>query len=209
MQTKLVSLSAGLATLTAGVLAFTPSARASEWQIDPAHTTIVFSVKHMMVTTVRGNFEKASGKVMVDDKDITKSTVEVTIDAASIDTGEPKRDGHLKSPDFFDVAKYPQIKFVSTKIKKAGKDKLSVTGDLTMKGVTKPVTLAVDGPSKPIKGMDGKNVRGLSATGMINRKDFGLNWNMALEAGGVLVAEEVKMQIDAELIEQAAAAPAK
>ena len=199
MKTSL-TLSLTLAGVLAGSAAF-----ASEWEIDTPHTTAEFSVKHMMVTTVRGTFNKVNGTVNLDDKDPTRSKVELTIDAATIDTHEPKRDAHLKSPDFFDVAKYPTITFKSTKIDKAGKGKFKVTGDLTMHGVTKPVTLAVEGPTAAQKNLMGKTVRGVVATGKLNRKDWGLNWNKALEAGGVLVGEEVQLQVDAELVQKAAA----
>lgn len=173
-------------------------ALASEWTLDPAHTAAQFSVKHLMVSTVRGQFQKVSGSVHLDDKDITKSSLEVTIDATSIFTREAKRDAHLKSPDFFDVEKFPTLTFKSTKVEKSG-DKLLVTGDLTIRGVTKPVTLTVEGPTPAVKGPWGNTARGVSATGKLNRKDFGLNWNKALEAGGVLVGDEVQLFIDAEL----------
>jgi polyisoprenoid-binding protein YceI len=156
-----------------------------------------------MVSTVRGQFEKLSGTVDLDDKDLTKSSIQVTIDATSINTREPKRDGHLKSPDFFDVAKHPTLTFKSTKIQKRG-GKYLVTGDLTMRGVTKPVTLTVDTLTPPTKSPFGTTVRGVSATGKLNRKDWGLNWNKALETGGVVVGEEVQLQIDAELVAKVA-----
>jgi polyisoprenoid-binding protein YceI len=190
-----------LSALVLGLALAVPSvARSSEWQIDPGHSAAHFSVKHMMVTSVRGTFEKVSGTVNLDDKDPTKSSVEVKIDASTIDTREPKRDAHLKSADFFDVANHPEITFKSTKISKAGKDKYKVTGDLTMRGVTKPVTLQVEAPTSELKSPFGHTVRGASATGKINRKDWGLTWNKALEAGGVLVGDEVQLQIDAELM---------
>jgi polyisoprenoid-binding protein YceI len=191
-------------TLALAGLLVSGAALAAEWEIDPAHTTTQFSVKHMMFTTVRGTFDKVSGTVNLDDKDLARSSVEMLIDAASINTHEPKRDAHLKSPDFFDVAKTPNITFKSTKIDKAGKGKFKVTGDLTMHGVTKPVVLTVEGPSPEVKGLAGKPVRGVIATGKINRKDWGLNWNKALEAGGVLVSDEVQLQVDAELVQKPA-----
>jgi polyisoprenoid-binding protein YceI len=178
---------------------------ASTWEIDPAHSNVEFSVRHMMVTTVKGHFQKVSGVVEIDDKNITKSSVEVTIDAASVDTREPKRDAHLKSPDFFDVAKYPVITFKSTKVEKAGTGKLKVTGDLTIHGVTKAVVLMVEGPSPAIKDPFGRTVRGVMATSKINRKDWGMTWNKALDTGGVLVSDEVKLELNAELAEKAAA----
>ncbi len=170
---------------------------ATEYQVDPAHTTVQFAVRHMMVNTVRGQFQKVAGVAKIDDKDLTKSSLDVTIDVDSIDTRDAKRDGHLKSPDFFDAAKNPKITFKSTKIEKSG-DKYQVIGDLTMHGVTHPVTLTVDTFTSPVKNW-GMLVRGVSATAKINRKDWGLAWNKVLESGGVLVGEEVQLQIDAEL----------
>ena len=192
--------------ITAALASSTP-ALASDWEIDAAHSTAQFSVRHMMVSTVRGHFQKVSGIASLDDRDLTRSKVEVTIDAASIDTREAKRDEHLKSPDFFDVAKYPTIAFRSTKVEKAGAG-YKVTGDLTIHGVTKPVVLTVDSVTAPQKNPWGKLVRGASATGKLNRKDFGLTWNKALESGGVLVGDEVNLQIDVELAAKTAdAAP--
>ena len=212
MQPKLRSSFAFVFATVIGTFALADSAataEASEWQLDPAHSAAQFSVKHMMVSTVRGQFHKVSGTVNLDEKDVTKSTVEVTIDAASIDTREPKRDGHLKSPDFFDVAKHPNITFKSTKVEKAGKNKLKVTGDLTMRGETHPVVLAVEGPTAPIKSPMGGLARGVTATGKVNRKQWGLNWNKTLETGGVLVSDEVQLQIDAELLPKETAAAQK
>jgi polyisoprenoid-binding protein YceI len=181
-------------------------AHASEWEIDPSHTTAQFTVRHMMVTDVKGQFGKVAGTVNLDDKDPTKSKVDVVIDVSTIDTREPKRDGHLKSADFFDVANHPHITFKSTKIVKAGKGKFKVTGDLTMRGVTKSVVLDVSGPTDPVKNLMGKMVRGAEITGKINRKDWGLTWNKPLEAaGGVLVGDDVKIDIGAELVEKTSA----
>jgi polyisoprenoid-binding protein YceI len=187
--------------LVAVALAAAPLAIAvaGEWQIDPVHTTAQFSVTHMMVSTVRGQFVGVTGTVNLDDQDPTRSTVEITIDAGTIDTNEPKRDAHLKSPDFFDVAKFPTITFKSTKIENAAPGEFKVTGDLTMHGVTRPVTLLVKGPTPAIKNPWGRLVRGVSATGTLNRKDWGLTWNQVLETGGLLVSDEVHLQIDAEL----------
>jgi polyisoprenoid-binding protein YceI len=180
---------------------------ASTWEIDPAHSNVEFSVRHMMVSTVKGNFQKVSGVVEINDKYITKSTVDVTIETASIDTREPKRDAHLKSPDFLDAAKYPTITFKSTKVEKTGNSKLKVTGDLTIHGITKPVVLMVDGPSPPIKDPFGRTVRGVTATSKINRKDWGMIWNKALDTGGVLVSDEVNLELNAELAERATKSP--
>jgi polyisoprenoid-binding protein YceI len=170
------------------------------WELDPAHTSIHFKVRHLMVSSVGGDFEKFSGKVGYDEKNVLKSTAEITIDAASINTRIAKRDEHLKSPDFFDVARFPTITFKSTGIRKAKGGKLEMTGDLTIHGVTKPVVLKIDGPSKAAKGLDGNLHVGGSATARINRKDFGLTWNKALETGGVVVGDEIEIAIDLELV---------
>src|SRR5882724_6187885 len=204
-------LATGFIALT--VAAYAAPSQASVWDVDSSHSSTEFSVRHMMVSTVKGRFDKVAGTVNLDDKTPTKSTIELTIDASTIDTHEPKRDGHLKSPDFFDVAKYPTITFKSTKIEKSGKGKFKVTGDLTMHGVTKPVTLMVEGPSPAVKNPFGGMSSGASASGKINRKDWGLTWNKPLEsAGGVLVGDEVTLDVNLELLKKAeapaAAAPA-
>lgn len=199
-------------TTAAALLTFAVAgaARASEWEIDPAHTNAQFTVRHMMVSNVKGQFGKTAGTVILDDHDASRSTVQVTIDAATIDTHEAKRDAHLRSPDFFDVDKYPQITFKSTKIAKTGKDTYGVTGNLTMRGVTKPVTLTVQAPDQSFKNPWGMTVRGFSATGKISRKEWGLTWNKGLETGGVLVGDEVTLQIDGEMqAKQPAAAASK
>ena len=183
-------------------------ALAGTWDIDPAHSTVEFSVRHMMVTTVKGQFQKVKGTVELDEKDPSKSTVEVSIETASIDTREAKRDAHLKSPDFFDAAKFPALTFKSTKIEKAGKGKFKITGDLTMHGITKVVVLAVEGPSASIKDPYGRTVRGVMATGKLDRKDWGMTWNKALDSGGFVVSDEVKLDINAELAERRATPPA-
>ncbi|RKH67279.1 YceI family protein [Corallococcus aberystwythensis] len=182
---------------------------ASAWEIDSSHSSAQFAVKHMMVSNVRGAFSNVKGNVNLDDKDITKSTIEATIDAKTINTNEPKRDEHLKSADFFEVEKFPTITFKSTKVAKAGKDKLNVTGDLTMHGVTKPVVLAVEGPTAETKDAWGNVRRGATATTKIKRSDFGLVWNKALEAGGVAVGDDITITLDLETTKKAdAAAPA-
>ena len=183
-------------------------ALAGTWDIDPAHSTVEFSVRHMMVTTVKGQFQKVKGTVELDEKDPSKSTVEVSIETASIDTREAKRDAHLKSPDFFDAAKFPTLTFKSTKIEKAGKGKFKLTGDLSMHGITKSVVLAVEGPSASIKDPYGRTVRGVMATGKLDRKDWGMTWNKALDSGGFVVSDEVKLDINAELAEHSATPPA-
>ena len=178
-------------------------AGATTWEIDPAHTSVGFGVRHLMVSTVRGEFTKVSGTAQADDKDYTKAKIEATIDAASINTRVEKRDAHLKSPDFFDVAKYPTMIFASKKIEKAGEGRWKVTGDLTLHGVTRPVTLDVEGPTPPVKDpMTGALRAGAHATARINRKDFGIMWNKNLDGGGVVVGEDVDITIDVEGVQK-------
>jgi polyisoprenoid-binding protein YceI len=182
------------------VVLFTAAAWAqgSQWQIDPAHTTVAFTVRHMGISNVHGRFTKVEGSATIDDSDITKSSVNVTIDVNSIDTGVQMRDNDLKSPNYFDAAQFPTITFKSKSITKNG-DKLKVVGDLTIHGVTKEVTLDVDGPSAPIK--QGPNQRrGLEATTTVNRKDFGVG----AKAPAAMVGEDIKIQIDAELTQKGA-----
>ena len=171
------------------------------WVFDESHSTVEFSVRHMMVSNVKGRMGGIKGTVEIDDKDLTKSKVEVTLDAATVNTENKKRDDHLKGPDFFDVQKYPQIKFSSKKVTKT-KDGLNVSGDLSIHGVTKTVDLAMEGPSAAVKDPWGNNKRGFSATTKINRKDFGVLWNKSLDGGGVVVSDDVKITIEAELQEQ-------
>jgi polyisoprenoid-binding protein YceI len=187
-----------LSTIVA--LALPALASAAAWNIDPDHSNVGFKVRHLMVSNVKGSFEKNSGVVDINDKDITKSTVNVTIDTASINTNVLKRDEHLRSADFFDVAKYPTMTFASKKVAKDGKNGLKVTGDLTLHGVTREVVLAVDGLSKESKDPWGNIRRGASASTSINRKDFGLVWNKALETGGVAVGEQVTITLEIEMI---------
>lgn len=177
---------------------------AASYTLDGAHSRIGFGVKHMMVSTVKGSFKAFSGTVVIDDADVTKSTVSVEMETASVDTGIEKRDEHLKSADFFDVANHPKMTFKSTSVKKQGQ-KLLVTGDLSLHGVTKPVTLTVEGPTKEWTNPWGQVVRGASATGKINRKDFGLAWGKVTEAGAVVVAEEVTLEFELELVKAAEA----
>jgi len=190
------------ASITAVLFALTlPAlAAAATWTIDRDHSSVGFKIRHLMVSNVKGSFEKFTGTVDLDEKDITKSKVDVSIETASINTNVELRDAHLKSADFFDVVKYPAMTFKSKKVAKAGKDKLKVTGDLTLHGVTKEVVLNVDGPTKEIKDLYGNIRKGASATATINRKDFGLNWNKALETGGVVVGDEVHITIEIEMI---------
>jgi len=169
------------------------------YEIDPTHSSVHFSVRHLMVSNVRGEFSKVSGTIQFDPQNPAASTVQASIDATSINTRDDQRDGHLKSADFLDVEKFPTITFQSTKIE-AHNDGGKVTGDLTIHGVTRPITLTVEGPTEEIKDPWGKQRIGASATAKLNRKDFGLVWNTALEAGGVLVGDEVKITLDLEAV---------
>jgi polyisoprenoid-binding protein YceI len=175
-------------------------AAASTWQIDPAHTSAQFAVKHLMVSTVRGTLGKVTGTLNLDETDPTKSTVSASIDAAGIDTREPKRDEHLRSPDFLDVTKYPTITFESTKVEQISKDRFKVTGDLTLRGVKKPVILEVHGAPTPMQDPFGNTKLGGTATTTINRQDYGVAWSKKLDAGGVVVGDDVDITIDLELI---------
>ncbi|MFM6930050.1 MAG: YceI family protein [Bdellovibrio sp.] len=166
------------------------------WQIDAAHSSANFTIKHMMIAKVHGGFEKLSGSLVLDSSDISKSSVEASIEAASINTREAQRDAHLKSADFFDVEKFPLLTFKSKKVERAGDEELKVTGDLTIRGVTKEVVFEVEGPSAEHKDPYGNMKIGLSAKTKIKRKEFGLTWNAALEAGGVLVGDDVQISLD-------------
>ncbi len=156
----------------------------------------------MMVSTVHGTFTKYAGSVALDDKDITKSKVHIDIESASVDTGNAKRDEHLRSPDFFDVAKFPKITFDAVKIEKKSDDALNVSGNLTIKGITKAVTLAITNLSGEVKDPWGGVRRGATATTKIHRKDFGLTWNKALDTGGVALGDDVSIELDVELVKK-------
>ena len=171
------------------------------WELDPAHSHAQFKVRHMMISNVKGEFGKITGTVQIDKNDITKSSVEAAIDAAGINTREDQRDTHLKSADFLDVAHYPTLSFRSTSISRSG-DGLRLTGDLTIHGVTKPVTFEVEGPTPETKDPWGSTRMGVEASATIDRKDFGLVWNSSLETGGVLVGEKVAITVDAELLKK-------
>jgi polyisoprenoid-binding protein YceI len=191
-----------IAILVLGVLAMAVPciAGASTWKIDPAHTSAQFAVRHLMVSTVRGTLGPVSGTLTYDEADPTKSSVEASVQVSGIDTREPKRDEHLKSPDFFDVATYPAITFKSKKVTKVGDAKFQVAGDLTIHGVTKDVVLDVEGSPTPFKDPMGSVRLGGVATTKLNRKDFGILWNKALDSGGVVVGEDVAVTIDIELV---------
>lgn len=172
------------------------------WNVDSAHSGVHFSVKHLVVATVRGQFDKVSGSVVIDPLNPAGSSVHAVIDAASIDTREPQRDAHLRSPDFLDVERFPTIEFRSTKVARTG-DGYAVTGDLTIHGVTHSVVLAVETTDDEIRDHVGNLKRAATATTRINRKDFGLTWNVALETGGFVVGDEIRIEIDLELLHQA------
>lgn len=176
------------------------AAAASTYTIDPAHSSAHFKVRHMMITNVRGEFGKVAGTVRFDPRSPGASVVTAEIDVNSINTREAQRDAHLKSGDFFDAEKYPAIRFQSKKVEPAGPGAYKVTGDLTIRGVSHEVVLAVDGPTPETKDPWGKMRSGAEATTKIRRKDFGLTWNQALETGGVLVGDEVEIGIDVELV---------
>ncbi len=169
------------------------------YEIDPAHSSVQFSVRHMMISNVRGAFTGVKGTVVYDSDNPSASTVEAEIDASSINTFDEKRDGHLKSADFMDVTTYPKMTFRSTRVEKAG-DGVKITGDLTVHGVTKPVVLNVDEVAPEAKDPWGNTRVGASAKTKINRSEFGLSWNAALETGGFLVGDELKLEFDIELV---------
>jgi polyisoprenoid-binding protein YceI len=186
--------------------AATQSTKPTYWHIDPAHSAAHFSVRHLMISNVRGEFTKLSGSAILNRADPSKSTVEVTIQAASINTREPQRDEHLRSADFLDVANYPTITFKSKRNEAVELEYYKLTGDLTIRGVSKEVTLDIEGPTPPVKDPWGNVRAGVTVSTKINRKDFGLVWNALVEGGGVMVGDEVKITIEAELIQQAPAA---
>ncbi len=192
----LARISALTLTLSIGV-----AAHASEWKIDQAHSRVGFTIRHMMVSNVEGQFKDFDGTVMLDEKDITKSKVNVSIDMSSIDTANEKRDDHLRGDDFFHVEKFPKMTFTSKKVEKKG-NKMMVHGDLSLHGVTKPVVLEVEEWTEPMKAQD-KLRRGAVAHTKISRKDFGLTWNKAIEAGGVAVGDEVKIRLSLALVTNA------
>ena len=188
----------------AGALGLPAGAATSTWQIDPNHSSAQFAVRHLAISTVRGAFTKVSGTVQFDDKDIAKSTVDVTIDAASVDTRVADRDKDLRSDHFFDVEKYPTLTFKSTKVEQTEPGKLKVTGDLTIHGVTKQVVLDVEGPTLPVKDPWGNQRVAANATTKVNRQDFGVKWNAEMDNGGWVVGDDVAITIDVELVQKGA-----
>jgi polyisoprenoid-binding protein YceI len=177
-----------------------PQASTTTWNIDPAHTVAEFKVKHMMIANVKGQFSKVSGVLTLDEYNLTNSRVETTIETGSIETRNEQRDGHLKSVDFFHVDEFPTLNFKSTKISIVRDGELSVEGDLTIRGVTRKVNFVVEGPTPPTKDPWGNTRVAISASTKINRKDFGLTWNAALETGGFLVGDDVTITLDVEFV---------
>jgi len=173
------------------------------WTVEPAHTSVGFSLRHMMISTVRGTFDKSEITLDLNPDDMTQTKVEVKVEMNSINTRDDRRDGHLRSPDFFNVEQYPYMTFQSTKIEAVGPNHYKMTGNLTIRDATKPVTFDVQSMGPQVNPW-GAKVMGFSATATINRNDWGLNWNMALEAGGVVVSEHVKIELDLEAAETAA-----
>jgi polyisoprenoid-binding protein YceI len=179
------------------------TSKTSKWNLDAAHSSINFSIRHMVVSKVRGHFGKFAGTVDLDEGDLTRSSVEATIDAASIDTGTPQRDTHLRSPDFFDLEKYPELRFRSTRVEKVGDDRYRVVGELTIRDVTREVALDVEYAGRGTDPWGNQRIA-FAAKTAIDRKDFGLKWNQALEAGGVLVGDRVEIELDVQVVKAAA-----
>src|SRR5713101_991717 len=191
------------AAVTAGlaaVLSLSAAGAASNWEIDPQHSSAQFAVRHLAISTVRGAFSSVKGTVQLDDKDVTKSTVDVIIDVSTVDTREPDRDKDLRSERLFDVAHYPTMTFKSKKVEQIAPGRLKVTGDLTIRGVTKEVVLDVEGPTGPIKDPRGNPRMAVTATNKLNRQDYGVKWNVTLDSGGVMIGDEVAVTIDAEMV---------
>jgi polyisoprenoid-binding protein YceI len=188
-----------MTTMTSTATALPQSSRAV-WNIDPAHSVAEFKVRHMMIANVKGQFPKISGVLTLDESDLAKSSVEASIEAASIETRDSQRDTHLRSADFLDVEKFPTLHFQSTGLGMVRDGELSVEGDLTIRGITRKVRFAVEGPTPAAKDPWGNTRLAVSATTKINRKDFGLTWNAALESGGILVGDEVTITLDVEFV---------
>jgi len=178
----------------------TPKPQPTTWNIDPAHSVAEFKVRHMMISNVKGQFAKVSGVLTFDESELTNSRVEAVIEAASVETRDAQRDAHLKSADFFHVEKFPTLTFKSTGISIVRDGELAVEGDLTIRGVTRKVTFSVEGPTPPAKDPWGNTRVAVAATTKINRKDYGLTWNAALETGGILVGDEVTITLDVQFV---------
>ncbi len=189
-----------LTGLTVFLLSIPMLASGATYQIDPDHSSFQFKVRHMTVSNVTGEFKKVRGVVSIDGNDLTGLKVEVILDAASVNTDNAKRDDHLRTEDFFDVAKYPTITFVSKKVTKVDENRLKVVGDLTIRGVTREVSVDVDGPSPEVKDPYGNIRRGATGTLKINRKDFGMMWHKTLDNGGLVVGDDVNISVEVELV---------
>lgn len=196
---KAIATRIALSAALVGALSLPALAGTTTYQIDPRHSSAEFAVTHMMISKVRGEFHGVNGTIVYDDQDVSKSSVNVVIDATTVDTQEPDRDKDLKSPNFFDVAKYPTITFKSTKVEKSG-DGLKITGDLTIHGVTKSVVLSATVPQPARKDPWGLQRTAASATTKINRQDYGVTWNKTLDGGGVLVSDDVNITLDVEMV---------
>jgi polyisoprenoid-binding protein YceI len=170
------------------------------YQIDPAHSGVHFSIRHLMISTVRGSFSGVKGTIVHDPENPLATTLEAEVDIRTINTNDEKRDGHLKSADFFDVEKYPVMTYKSSKVTKGDSTDYTVVGDLTLHGVTKPVTLTVDETSDPVKDPWGNTRVGATAKAKLSRSDFGLVWNAAMETGGVMLGDDVKIEFDIEMV---------
>jgi polyisoprenoid-binding protein YceI len=192
-----------MSTLTVNQTTTNVTTGTSTYVLDGSHSQAQFKVRHMMISNVTGEFKTINGTFQYNPNDPKLNHVDITIDAASIDTRDTNRDTHLKSADFFDVENYPNLTFSSKKFEKSGEGEYKVTGDLTIRGITNEVILNVEGPSDEIKDPWGNSRIGVTATTKINRKDFGLHWNVALEAGGFLVSDEIRISIEAEFTKQA------
>ncbi len=181
-------------------LATPQTSTTTTWNIDPVHSVAEFKVKHMMISNVKGHFPKVTGRLTLDESDLTSSHVDASVETASIETRDPQRDAHLKSADFFDVDKFPTLAFKSTGIRLVRDGELAVEGNLTIRGVTRKVVFSVEGPTPPAKDPWGNTRVAVAATTKINRKDFGLTWNAALETGGILVGDEVTITLDVQFV---------
>jgi polyisoprenoid-binding protein YceI len=197
---KFVQTAGWVAAVALAMSAGAMQGQAKDWKIEAAHSEADFSIKHMAISTVHGSFHGVSGVVKFDPANVAKSGVEATIDIATVDTGVAARDNHLKSPDFFDTAKFPTMTFKSTSVAKVG-DHYAVTGDLMLHGVTKSVVLNLEMPGKEQIGMDKKPHRGFTATTTINRKDFGLTWNGTLTSGDSVLGDDVKIELDIDAVQ--------
>jgi polyisoprenoid-binding protein YceI len=198
MKVHLSRIAAGLGL--AALLSLPSVAGTTSYKIDPRHSAAQFAVTHLMISTVRGEFHAVNGTVVIDDADVSKSSVDVTIDASTVDTREPDRDKDLRSPNFFDVANHPTITFRSTKVESAGAGKLKVTGDLTIRGVTRQVVLDMTAPRPAIKDPWGLQRTAVSGSTKLNRQDFGVSWNKTLDSGGVVVSDNVDITLDVEMV---------